>query len=808
MWNDKPALVAALIICSGILLARETSIHFFAFGFAVVPFIVASIIAIVRQKKPALNGITSFIIAITLLLASAADFSSLEIRSSHHITAFCNTSQPLKIRAAIVNDPQVKNGRTTAVLRIISVASDDDSATVEGDALLSITPDKHNPDSLKAFHYGNLIEFSGTLETPSSSRNPGEFSERDYLDLNNIYATVHVFGCKKITILSEGNPNPFLEYVIFPSKHFVVRTIKSCIGGEEAGFLIGMLLGDRADISPEMKNAFVDTGTVYVLAVAGVHVAMIAVVIYALFGLLRLPEKTKIIATMAGIVYYMELAGATPSASRASLMAIIVLAAKLFQYKPNPFNTLGASAVILLALDPKQLFDAGFELSYSAAFSMIYFYPKLSALIKKIPERWEEIRGVSFVLDLFALSLAAQIGTIPFTAYYFEKISLVSLVANIVIVPVMEVTIPLGFVIVVLSAFSLWIGSFFAESARLILWFALKFISRTAAVPHASLPTPGFGIRESFFYFLTLTGLFNIANAKIFRRTILIAIAGFDVFFLASIFSPEGSSSHILHITFLDVGQGDAALIECPSGEKILVDAGPRTLTYDAGEKVIGPFLRRRGISCLDAIVVTHPHSDHLGGVPYLMKNFEVKKVIDPGQKAQSSLYYEYALLTQKVRSSVSSGSMLFNIPNMRFYTLHPVESFLDLDSTDGYTQLNNTSIVFKLLYGSTSFLFAGDAERPVEERLDSVFGNFLRSDILKVGHHGSITSSTEEFLENVKPEEAVISVGKFNKFHHPSVVVIHRLQALGVRVHRTDEEGAIVFESDGTKITYVNWQK
>ena len=156
----------------------------------------------------------------------------------------------------------------------------------------------------------------------------------------------------------------------------------------------------------------------------------------------------------------------------------------------------------------------------------------------------------------------------------------------------------------------------------------------------------------------------------------------------------------------------------------------------------------------------------------------------------------------------VTAGVQLAEIPNVRLYTLHPIDSFLDVDSTDGYDHLNNTSVVFKLVYGTTSFLFAGDAEIPVEEHLDSVYDSFLKSDVLKAGHHGSITSSSAEFLANVAPKEVIVSVGKFNKFHHPSPKVIQRFKNLGIMIHRTDEEGAIIFESDGRSISRVNWRK
>ena len=229
--------------------------------------------------------------------------------------------------------------------------------------MLTIVQNKRTNEKVKEFRYGSLIALEGILSTPISSRNPGEFSYRDYLELNNIFATVHVLGYSEVHVISEVTPNPFFEYVIFPSKHFIHRVITTAMSGDEANFMLGLLLGDRTDLSADIKSAFVNTGTIHVLIVAGMRVALIAAIMYTLFGLLRLPEREKSIAAIVGILYYMELTGAAPPVLRASLMAITVLLAKLFQERTNVYNSLGVSAVIILTYDPMQLFDAGFQLS-------------------------------------------------------------------------------------------------------------------------------------------------------------------------------------------------------------------------------------------------------------------------------------------------------------------------------------------------------------------------------------------------------------------------------------------------------------
>jgi competence protein ComEC len=810
VWKSSPAVAAALLLCGGTYIARVTNAPWGIWGTPAAVFFCLSLLILYQSRsRGGRDVISSLSFSITLFFSSAAySAAGIQLTQHSHIKHYLDTPDQLRLVCEIADEPRVKDGKTITLVHVRSMSTSEDSLCTEGDALLTIVLDKRVGEKSKEFSYGSLIAFDGTLSAPISSRNPGEFSYRDYLELNNIFATAHVFGYSHVEVLNKGNPNWFFAYIIFPSKHFVLHVINSAMTGDAANFLIGLLLGDRTDMSADLKSAFVNTGTIHVLAVSGSHVVLVVAIIYTLFGLIRLPERSKIMATILGILYYMELTGATPSVVRASLMAIVVLLAKLFQQRTNVYNSLGVSAVLLLVYDPLQMFDAGFQLSYAAVFSMVYFYPKLALLIKKIPESLEEVKAIDYVLKLFAISLSAQIGTIPFTAYFFGRVSLVSLVANLVVVPLVEIIVTVGFVAVLVGACSVWLSTCFSEVNNLLAWFTLKFVLLANAVPHATVSTATFGLKETFFYSAAVVALFNMTDSAVLKRVLFISFAAIDFLIVIPLFTHDDDALRILRVEFLDVGQGDAALIEFPTGEKFLVDAGPKTLTYDAGEKVVAPYLRRRSISVLDAIIISHPHSDHLGGVPYLLRNVEVTQVVDASQREQSSMYSDYELVSSGRRRAVFAGVQLASISNVRLYTLHPTNSFLDVDSTEGYKHLNNTSVVFKLQYGSTSFLFVGDAEILVEEQLDAVYASFLKSDVLKAGHHGSSTSSSEEFLANVQPKEVVVSVGKFNKFHHPSAKALARFRNTGAHIHRTDEEGAIIFESDGHSIKHVNWRK
>ncbi|HTX17072.1 MAG TPA: DNA internalization-related competence protein ComEC/Rec2 [Bacteroidota bacterium] len=810
MWKNMPAVAAGLLVCAGTVAARGLTISWRFWGAGAVLFLLLSVFLYLRSRKIAGRELFPSIVFPLLLFCSASLFVSVEeqLLPPAHISRYLSSVSPFRLCCEIADEPRLIDNKLTTLVHVLSIGNDRDSLPAEGDALLTVVPDRRHEDNPVAYSYGSLITFSASLEMPMTARNPGEFSYRDYLALNGIFATIRVQGFSRVTLVARGHPNPFFRYVIFPSKHFVLDVVNGSMTGDEANFLVGLLLGDRTDMSREIKTAFINTGTIHVLAVSGSHVVLVVAIIYTLFGLLRLSERWKNLATIGAIVYYMELTGATPSVVRASLMAIVVLLSKLFQEKTNVYNSLGVSAALLLAYDPLQMYDAGFQLSYAAVFSMAYFYPKLKTLIKKIPESLEEVKGVEFVLELGAISLAAQIGTIPFTAYFFGRVSIVSLVANLVVVPLVEFIVTIGFISVLAAIASGWVAACFTEANKLLTWFTLKFVLLANAVPHATIPTPSFGLEETFFYGLGVALLFGWRSPTLVKRCGALLIAGLDFALLSSIASQMNAVPQNLRVSFIDVGQGDAALIEFPTGERYLIDAGPKTLNDDAGERIVAPFLRKKGISMLTAIVVTHPHSDHLGGVPFLLRSVGADEVLDGSQRAQSDLYYDYESLIPRIHRVVSGGMLLARIPGVRLYTLHPVPEFLEVDSANGFHHLNNSSVVVKLQYGHTSFMLVGDAEIPVENHLDSVYGTFLKSDILKAGHHGSSTSSSEEFLRTVNPREVVVSVGRFNKFHHPSQKVLARFRSLGILIHRTDEEGAIVYESDGEAITRINWRR
>jgi competence protein ComEC len=815
MWKDKPALFAALVMIAGFLAGRYSGVPMVLWRASALVCFLSSLVVLIRSRSTDPRAVLSSASCTMLLFcASSLWYLSAVEYQPDHISRYLGIRHPVRVYCRIADEPRVRDGRTSVLVNVEALTFGGDSAAIGGNALLTIVADRRADEHPQTFSYGDLITFETIPEEPPDTRNPGEVSYREYLAINNIFAVLRVIGYHTIAHYGERSPNWFFESIIFPSRHFVSRTIHSTLHGEDAHYLTGLLLGDRSDISKEIQTAFANTGTMHVLAVSGSHVVIIVVAIYALFSLIRLPRRVKSAATIAAIMFYMFLTGATPSVVRASLMASVVLAGKLFQRRSSVYNSLGISAILMFLYDPKQLFDVGFQLSFAAVLSMVYFYPKLTSWTHAIPTSWRKFGIVPTAAELFGMSAAAQIGTIPFTAFYFGKVSLISFIANLCVVPLAGFNISLGFVATLFSLLSEWAGSCVNEVNAVLAQSVLASVKAANQVPFAIIHTASFGMTETVLYACAVAVLFNLTRPVFVRRMLLVLIMLGDCLLLERALA---APSHRLRVTFFDVGQGDAALVEFPDGASLLFDAGPRTETaengrrvvsYDAGEKVIVPALRRKGIDRPSAVVVTHPHDDHIGGMPFLLKECGAGLLIESTQRSVSAAYASYAA-ARSGRSTrcVVPGDTLLLDPSVRVYILHPSQRDIRNDTVDAYTALNNSSIVCKICYGGVSFLMMGDVERIVEDDLTDRYGGFLRSSVIKIGHHGSGTSSSEAFLNAAAAREAVISVGRFNKFRHPSKIVVQRLHDRGIALHRTDRDGAVVFETDGTTLFPVQWR-
>ncbi len=794
--SSRPAFYAAIALSTGILLQHHLVLNpFFLFSLSTGLFILALLLWW-RGKSISVN----YLLYAGVLCVGALSYGVEARTASIRAVLPRGREEPVQLEGIVDAAPIAKTSTVQLLLTTSKIARQ--GGTIDEPRRMLVLVRSRNPDSLASLiEMGSHLRVAGILELPPHPRNPGDFDYGRYLTLNDVDGIVRVSHPTELQMLNVHDEWG-LEQLLRKTRSMLLAVIDRHHSDREASFLKGILLADRGEIPLEVKQSFVDTGTIHVLAVSGLHVGIVAVVLHVALGLLRLPRRWVTIATMIGLLFYMGLTGAPPSVVRATIMALVVLAGILLERKGDVYNSLGVAALVILAIDPRQLLNVGFQLSFAAVLSIVSLYPILERLLQKLPDRFEEIKFVDWLLKLFAVSLAAQIGTLPFTAFYFERISLIALLANLFVVPIVTSNVSLGMMTLVFSFVSNWIASCYAILNEHLTAFLLNLVGIAAKVPYAFWETAGLHASFPLVYYAGVVALFGLNGRRGAFRSALIVLLTANAVVYVSLFEPVDRG---LRLTVLDVGQGDAILVQFSNGKKMLLDAGPKGMGYDAGERIVGPFLRRQGIEKLDAVVLSHAHSDHIGGIQYLLEHFEVGTLVESDASARSTMYRDLiatALKRGVPRRIVGLGSTLELDTTSRVYVLHP------LMPSDSSRNLNNVSVALKVVYGATSMILAGDAEHEAEDAMRRRYGNFLNAHLLKVGHHGSATSSTSDFVDSVAPRFAVISVGKKNKFKHPSPAILQRLRARNIEYYRTDEEGAVMFFTDGSSMHRIDWRR
>ena len=796
MFQSRPAVRLVLLFAAGIILATWNilpSRYLFVMIFVLV--ILSALLFLKHRWKVVAAGVLQGAVILTgvfLQTLQQTHFLSKELQPRIK-------DEPVILSGIVDSEPSHQERRisfivcTESIIRRGTIGRDSRRVMV----MLRFEKKDSFNDGIE---FGKNIEIHGMLEPFPFQRNPGEFDYGKYLVLNDIYGLVTVKGRENVRITGNGGRNSFQAWT-YAVQQLLYHIIDRLHSPRHASFLKGIIFGYRADIPPDVKQSFMDTGTIHIMAVSGSNVAFVAFIFFSTLGFFRLSRTAVSGITILGLIAYMVITGSSASVVRATIMAIVLLCGTLFERKTDIYNSISVAALILLFWNTNTLFDVGFQLSFAAVISIVYFYPRLESLIKRIPERFEEIKGVDAILKLFAVSLASQLGTVPFTAYYFGRVSLISLVANIPVVPISGLNTFIGVAEIMMYPISPWIAKLYAAVNDFLVWFLLGFVKQAASVPFAYVESWHFTAASLIGYYILVISLFhlNVPRVRIWLLIGALALGNYALYSnIYSLTDPKCIA------TVIDVGQGDAIVIEFPNGKWMLIDTGPVTQNFDAGESTVAPFLKRKGISHLDYMIITHPHSDHSGGAGSILRALRVDTLVMASRTAGGrdvNNVFELARSKHTGIKIIHGGNQIQIDSNVRLYVLNPDTSH------SAEKNLNNSSLVVKIMYGTSSLLLVGDAEVPAEQRMVLRYGTFLSSTLLKAGHHGSITSSGEVFLTAVHPTTALISVGNHNKFRHPSPFTLWRMKSHSIEIKRTDKSGAIIFESDGTNWIQKEWR-
>jgi competence protein ComEC len=564
-----------------------------------------------------------------------------------------------------------------------------------------------------------------------------------------------------------------------------------------------LLLAQKSGLTPETRSRWVAAGLVHLLAISGMHVGLIAAGVVFAAGAAGLPRRrSRRLAVLLTGAYVLFL-GAPTAALRALLQAALLLASVELQRPAEPFTLLAAAGLAILLLEPMAVLDPGFQLSFAGMVGLIgWRRPIGEALPRRLP---------SWVRDGLAAGMAASALTTPIAALHFGQAAWIGIIGSLVAVPLLGAAVAallLALVVAALTGSTTGLHAVPADVALRLLEYVAEASARMPGGHAYVAGTTVLALLAAAAVAILVRGLLQHAAAAeshappidapddayaryagraraAAMRWLVGAAAGATVLVAAPLLRPDDGS---LHIHAIDVGQGDAFAIRTPRGRWILVDAGPRTPRTDAGRDRVVPFLLRHGARRVEALILTHPDADHIGGAAAVLDAFEVPLIIDPGMPAGKDMFIDLLAAARRggQRWVAGSDQVAFSIDGVHFTILYPPAA-LDAPGT-----ANDNSVVFRLEYGTFAALFLGDAPESVEDLLVARHGERLRAAVLKVGHHGSSTSTGEALLLTARPDIALVSAGRRNRYGHPTPSVLYRLARHEVRVLRTDELGNI----------------
>lgn len=690
----------------------------------------------------------------------------------------------------IVESTRTQHGNPRIRLRVDSLLTEGYPTWKSGFIIEAYSYDSSQMGKLA---FGNEVTVVAELDTLAAPRNPNQFDYRSFLESRGIYLTASINQIVD-SIPSENR----LDWVYW--QVHARNLIGEIFSPEQEDLARAVILGDRSGLEREIQTAFSRAGLAHLMAVSGMHVGFLMVPVWFLIPLFWRFKYGAFVAfgiSVMILLCYAGITGFSVSVMRASLMASFLVYARSFQRQSDGLNLLGAAALIMLIINPHSLFDVGFQLSFGAVLIILTALPASREIL---PLRWRYTK-TAIVYQFVMVSVLVQGGLFPILMYYFNEFSVIGPVSNTISVLFVQVMFMLSIVNLGVASFSPGVASVLNTPSDWIVWAMgswVDFISdQSFAWISGTLPGLWF-----FLLWAAVIAVFASLHHPELRWKFLNLLLIICVLVSAHNLWQKWQPSP-LKITALDVGQADALLVQAPDGTNFFYDTGLKTFFHDSGRQILAPELRARGIDHLDAIIHSHPHSDHIGGTEYLIQNFGVDRIYQPEFEYDSQVYLNMMKTAEGFGvpvNSVARGDIIDLSPELRLFVLAPHNRLTENDP-------NTWSTVIKMYYGENSVLLTGDATRQTETYLVEDFGDFLQSDLLKVGHHGSRTSSTSEFLRYVNPPKSVASLERESRFGHPHPEAARNLMESGTTLRYTSLQGAVIYKSNGEELWHKSWR-
>lgn len=755
------------------------------------------------------------------------------------------TSEPVDLEGLVTSPPEQFPDKIRFNLEVGSVFSGDETYPAMGTVRISLYGYWAQPPA-----YGDRLSIRKVkLRPPRGFHNFGGFDYGEYLIREGVSALGSIQRPEQLVILAREQGSSFWAF-FYHLRADMLSFLDWAAEDPDRAFVKAMVLGERRAMPPEATETFNRSGIAHLLAISGANIGMVAL---AAYGLLRplisfirfdlfprlpwtlRPSRVASLLTLGPVLFFALLVTGGYSVARATVMVAVYLVARALDRGRELFYALILAALAILLVQPLAFLDAGFQLSFVAVVGII-FALRPSASNPSADEGSPSPSVRHWLGQFLRISLCTSLFTFPLVAYHFQRVSLVGPLTNLVAIPLSSLAIPLGLSACLLSLVS-WHLALIPLQASLFLFALLFQAAKLMAQPAwASIPLPPPSVLTLTSLYLLLSGLaYWLSKAPGLTDNAPPRQSGKDVGWgkgpllrgrpgpwLAAAsalvlifsltwhhfpgFSPDKGR---LEVTFMDVDQGDAAFLRLPGGQTMMVDGGGLSFgSFDVGEGVVTPFLRQERVGKIDFLVASHPDRDHIHGFAALLQNFPVGRIWHNGDRSSAPFY-------DQIEELAHQEKVPFFVPE--FGTLLEVRDGLRIQALNVGQLLgkggkkksrdNNRSLVVKVSYGEVSFLFTGDLEIEGQRALLQSETD-LHSTVLKVPHHGGASSSHPAFWEQVRPKVAIISVGKYNRFGHPSPKVVQALETLGTRIYRTDQEGCIRVVTDGKEWTVETYEE
>ena len=725
------------------------------------------------------------------------------------------------IHGRILTLPEIRGSRISFIMAVASLGG-------EGEAVRGRIRVSTGQEGVPALRQGDEIRFSGRIRKIRNFKNPGGFDYARFMAFQEIQCSAHIRK-GSLEVLAGSRQERFRNPISEARRRIHARIIEEC-PGDTGGILSALLIGEKDDIEPRLRAAFNQAGIGHLLAISGLHVGSILALSYGAFrwlfafitpllwnGWLR---KSAAMASLIPVLAYATLAHWSPSTQRAVCMAAAVCLSLWCERESDMGSSIALAALVILIIFPPALFSISFQLSFAAVVAIVGGMPVVTrrngADGRRITVMMEKVR------TFMAMSLLAVLGTLPLSMLYFNQVSFIGIIANLFYIPLVGcLVLPLGLLSVFLFPVSENIAVYGFQACGTILGAGLKILPFFSELPFGSFITVTPTAVEIGIYYAAGWAALKLLRSKTSgierpggsrRRAallwcvILTAVAGDVLYWTHDRFLRDD-----LRVTVIDVGQGSSALVEFPGGYRMLIDGGgyyDRTI-FDVGERLVAPFLRRRKILTLDAVVLSHPDSDHLNGLIAIAEQFHVKNLWTTGIETDGENFRTLMETVERRKIPVPSFDRLprrTDINGVDLEIVYPPAGFQREDqalrnSEEWRRKFNNRSMVIAVRIGEVGILFPGDIEKAAEKDLVARLGERLRHRVLVAPHHGSRTSSSRPFLKWVSPEVVLISAGWQNRFRCPHPDVLARYRKMDAQILRTDADGALFLETDGRRL-------